>query len=287
VSEPASALPAQPHDLAGTLTLTSTALQVNALAPFTLTLRNVSDHSVSIVDYPQGIQALAIHVKTPTVGGFSSTVVADVSVLAPGEQHDFTGSGGVSDPFMIGPARLGADLIVKTGVWPDERFEYRSLAAVSQIAVDIVPPGWTAGPPLDPSLGEWSVRMSADATEVHAGDVVRMRAVVRNAGDLPQTTEGYGSLAIVCSNGTTVFGRFIDSTTLQPGAEQTFSTLVQSPEWLVGRYDCSLGLGFGGNIGNARSHRGIESDSIAITVLPALEPTTTTAPELTTSTTTP
>jgi hypothetical protein len=77
---------------------------------------------------------------------------------------------------------------------------------------------------------------------------------------------------------------FFDAQTIAPGATATFSVEYRPSEYGEGTTLCWVGIAYHDFIGDPRRHEGLDSDAVSITVLPE-EPTTTTAPETTTSTT--
>jgi hypothetical protein len=207
--------------LEGTLTVSSNPVQINTSLGVTLTLRNVSDHPVSMIDPPASDPQIAFLVRTrDRPYSFELTRFAvDVIVFAPGEERAFSAEGQIDDPYMIG------DSLVEVRA---ESIDRQIVYAVAPLAIDIVPPGWTVGQLLDPSQGRWKVEMSADASSgiPGGGFTAMVHATVRNVGDQPQRTVAYGSLALVCNNGgdaRSLIYHVVDAMALEPNAAATFS----------------------------------------------------------------
>src|SRR5207245_2873612 len=109
------------------------------------------------------------------------------------------------------------------------------------------------------------------------------------AGDQPQRTDGYGSLAVVCYGPGMRDGYpvFIGSTTLEPGASQSFTVAFPADKGDgPGTFVCALGMTFHG-VPNSGAVERIDTGYLGIEVQSESGSTTTTMPELTTSTTIP
>ena len=279
------------NDLVGTITPTTTTLVDEQVATIALTVRNVSDHTVTVTD--GGNETIAIQITGPEPDD-TMFVRWDFEhhpgeqSLAPGAQRTFNFA---FVPFrgFVGPATIAAGLF--HGV-PRQLFLTPTyyFTGVPTVAVTVAPPGVVPGGPLDAAQGAWNVAMSADASSVRVGDTVVVHAAITNVGDQPQNTRGYSSLAIGCGR----VPNFIDdsgpveASTIQPGETRSFSFVYQPPSWMYDEsVDCRVGITFepDGETG-VGPRRNITTDTVRINVL--LAPTTTTiAPTTTTSTTTP
>jgi hypothetical protein len=154
-------------------------------------------------------------------------------------------------------------------------------AAVAPVAITVVPPGWSAGDPLDPARGNWTVGLAVAGTTVTSGRAVTFHATVTNTGDQPQQTNAYDALSLTCTTGgeTGGSGQFLPAATIAPGASQTFD--VDLPFALPsGTAKCFVGVAFPPletlSTAYTSPHTGLTSDVVELTVQPA--ETTTSGP---------
>ncbi len=277
---------AQLDDLQGTLTVPPT-LVAGSSAPFTLTVRNVTDHSIRWPFVaPFGGPILGLWTDGVEPANRTAAPYVDVLqvhdgeqfLLAAGQTQTFTSQINAY-PEQIGPAVVSLELITINDLRHGSVGTHDAMPGVPSVPVTILPPGWTEGQPLDPAQGKWTARMSTGATDVRIGDTVTVFATLRNDGDRPQQTEGYGKLAIVCDPATVdPIGAFITSATVEAGTDQTFSVEITPPESFVGTVTCRVGIAFYGYANDAPPRPGIDSDSVNFTVLPASDTTTTSGP---------
>jgi hypothetical protein len=287
--------PAQPGDLAGTIGLATTDLPVSPLdvhfIAVSLTIRNVSDHPISILNL-EGVGRLEVMIDIPNEPGDLEALVSELPSLAPGEQHTFLSSFDVDCPCLIGPARAIARIYVPTSAPSDADPHPENLVGVPPVPVEIVPPGWTEGDPPDTTQGKWQVEMSADAAEIPEDGAVVVHATVRNVGNVPQSTTGFGLLAISCGLppwSPYLIDHVVDKVTLAPGARAVFSFKIRPGDFQkisgtraedIAQIGCSVGMKFPrSNFGTyAMPFAGLQSDSVTIAVVhpPAANTTTTT-----------
>ena len=274
---------AQPTDLTGTITLASTVLMVGQPATVTLTLRNVSDHPVSLPR--DALLNVGVSMPFDVCAGFDFASDPGLATLAAGEERSFTTT---LTPVsrLIGSAQISAGFLTGVPMFFDCGPQ-PVLDGVPPVTVSVVPPGWTPAQSLDPAQGKWSVEMSADATEVAVGDSVVVHAKITNVGDQMQEAVAYGALAIGCDlerNGYGAPGQRVGLATLAPGDTVSFSYEFHPQEYQVGAAACSVGMMFPNSSG-PEHHDGLVSDTVAITVLPPGSTTSTST--ATTSTTSP
>ena len=137
--------------------------------------------------------------------------------------------------------------------------------------------------------------MSVDATPVVVGDLVTVRADLRNTGTQPQQTNGYESLAITCARwlpsveaapGWPV-GQYLEPVIMAPGQSRTFSTTFRAqPQQVGGEATCALGLGYLRDASWATTYPWL-SDRVTIEIVASPSPTTSSTTVPTTETTTP
>jgi hypothetical protein len=138
--------------------------------------------------------------------------------------------------------------------------------------------------------------MSVDATPVIVGDLVTVRAELRNTGTQPQQTNGYGSLAVRCESSILShsgiwpeegypIGQFLEPVVMVPGESRSFSMTFRPEKVPFAGVNCMVGLAFHGDAQNAGPFPGLETDSVAIEIVPAPDGSTTTSTTDTTPTT--
>jgi hypothetical protein len=269
--------PREPSGLEGTLTMSSTTLVADQPVAFTLTLRNSTAEDVQLAPFP--LLPLGVWIDSPFHDFMAVPIVAEPGdSLAPGEVRTRTMMI-TPRPEMVGQATVRLAYIHTFGREFWCRCGLEAYAnGIPPVPISIVPPGWVKGQPLEPSQGSWSVTMSASSNEVRVGDVVTVNSTVRNTGSQPQKVGGYGSLAIQCTNmgGENWSGssQLIGDQTLEPGEAHTFSLDFSFPEALTYGVQCDVGMSFDNSVWELQY--GLESDVVSVSVLPALEPSTTT-----------
>jgi hypothetical protein len=284
---------ARAGELTGSLTLAGTTLIADQPSPVTLSVRNATDHPVSLASAPDamelGVSLDGYDISTTTSPDAASPVFNQPgdATLAVGEERVFRMTI-TPPPEMVGAATMTAALLqFFMEVEPAAVYVF---AGVPSIPIMAVPPGNSPGQPLDPALGNWKAVLSADSTEVAAGDVVLIHADVTNVGTAEQTTSGYGSLALACGglrDSTALEEQFAPAATVAVGATQSLSLRLQAREFMAGQpLICWVGIAFHPYPADLRPTRAVDSDSVSITVLPSA-PTTTSAPATTTTSTTP
>ena len=292
---PPAVRPVEPGDIEGTISFANPTMHLGETTPFTFTIKNVSDHPISVLKLPDGTSRLEVDLSPLHYIDAAISSVEDLPSLDPGATHVFSLVLGLDgEGRLVGPARAVARIRHPTGTWPDEYSDAEDLAGVAPVAITVEPAGWTAGQPLQPVQARWTAHMSTDTPVVPDDGRVIVHANVRNTSGDPALTRGLGSLAIAC--GRSVGGPFvdhvIDSATLAPGAAQSFSFEfalpdvyaqgAASPRYLS-RLECSLGMKFEEQQDPynfpAFPYWTIDSDAVAVTVThPAATTTTTTAP---------
>jgi hypothetical protein len=265
---------AQPGDLTGTITVASTTWVADQPELVSLTVQNVSGHSVS---FPKDTSRLVgLYIDYFDTTGFASDTQAP---LAPGEQRTFAATI-TPRPQLIGAVSISAGYLqfgvgrpVEIGATLGDAFP-----RVAPVAITIVPPGWSTGDPLDPARGSWTVALTADSTTVTSGGTMTFHVTVTNTGDQPQQTNYYDTLSLTYTTGDAAGfdGKALPATTIAPGASQTFD--VGLPIKLVGgTAHCFVGIGFPPADSNFTTPRaGVTSNSVDLTVVPA--DTTTSGP---------
>jgi hypothetical protein len=280
---PAPPLPAGASAIEGTLTIASSTWVAEQPASFTITVRNTAAQEFRF----GSARTLGIVVQGVGSGGCIG-VDSPGNVLAPGEQRTYT-SELVPRPDMIGPATIYTAVLEATDSSYSNCFSTDGFSGVPTVPVTIVPPGWVEGQPLDPSQGMFAATLAADATMLGIGEATAIHVDVRNAGSQPQRTDGYGSLAVVCYGPGIRDGYpvFIGSTTLDPGATQSFTVAFPVDQTDgAGTFVCSLGMTFHG-VPDSGAVNHIDTNYLGIEVQSESGSTTTTAPESTPSTTIP
>jgi hypothetical protein len=149
---------------------------------------------------------------------------------------------------------------------------------------------------LQPPDVSWSASMSVDATPVIVGDLVTVRADLRNSGTQPQQTD---ALAINCSRWpASPFGgeaapgwpvwQFIETVIIPPGESRSFSmTFRADPQQVGGEATCTVGLvandGWGGAL---LTWDAMQSDSVTFEIVAPTDSSTTTSSTMVPDTTT-
>ena len=264
-------------DLQGTISIPSTLIAKEA-TPLTLTVRNVSDHAVSLYDGWAKYLGVAIEGNYLVTGG---GVPDDRSTLAAGEQVSLDQ---MITPWSeaVGPAKISAAFLFFSFMTRDTSVMYY-VPGVPSVPIMVIPPGTVPGQPLDPSLGQWKAEMSADSTAVAVGDTVVVHVDLSNVGDQSQNTSGYGFVGIACGDDSNhVTGRhLVGVSTIAPGDTTSFSFELPVWESSTNTIVCRAGIGFSDGF-SYLPRLGFESDSVTITILPA-GATTTTQPTTTSS----
>jgi hypothetical protein len=270
---------AQPSDLMGTISLAGTTLVAGQPTTVGVTLRNVSDHTITLTrswDTWPGIY----------IDFFDNAGLEGVDLNAPlaaGQERTFTATI-TPRPEIVGTARIFAayirGVVMDVGGYVDATLE-----GVPSVTVTILPPGWTPGEPLEPSQGKWKAEISADAAPVVAGDPLTLHVMLTNVDDVPHKTEGYGLLGVRCSGRRGDNGAFLDPATLAPGATQSFSVTYTPGDYQIGPLECSLGMAFSPDPAGVYPRDSIQTNVATLTVLPA--GSTPTASTSTTPTTSP
>lgn len=275
---------AQTSGLEGELTLASTTLVAEQPTTFILTMRNTTDLALRIADH---FVALGVWIAAPAYSDFDPPLLdLPESTLAAGETRTFRGE--ITPAAQtVGPASVHLALV--PGGWRDNPCYCMSAGYIDEIPpvpVTIVPPGWVEGEPLDPSRGSWNASLTSDAPSVHVGEPFVIHARVRNTGNQPQRTRGYGALTIVCYRQSyAVEARSIEAAMIDAGGQAEFTVEFLPTAASEGDLSCSLQLTFHDKEFLATYPNPIETDAGHIKVLPASEPTTTTVSDTTTSTT--
>ena len=274
------------------LTLAGTTLIAGQPTPVILSVRNATDHPVSLFSAPDamelGVSLAGYDISTVTSPDATSPVFSrpGAPTLAVGQERAFTMT--ITPPSeMVGAATMSADLL-KFFMEVDPAVVY-VFAGVPSIPIMVVPPGTSPGEPLDPALGKWKAALSADATEVAIGGSVMIHADVTNVGTEEQATRGYGSLVLACGesrDSIALEAQFAADATVAVGATQPLSLQLQGREFSTNSLICWVGLAFHPDPADIMPTHAVESDSVNITVLPSA-PTTTSAPATTTTSTTP
>jgi hypothetical protein len=290
---PPAVQPVEPGDIEGTISFATPTMHLGETTPFTFTIKNVSDHPISVLKLPDGTSRLEVDLSPlHYIDPAAISSVEELPSLDPGATHVFSLVAGLDgEGRLVGPARAVARIRHTTGTPPDEYSDAEDLVGVAPVAITVLPAGWSAGQPLQPIQAQWTAHMSTDTAVVSDDGTVMVHASVRNVSADPALTRGIGSLAIAC--GRSVGGPFIDhvvdQATLAPGAAQSFSFELSLPNVFaytaesrryLSHIECSLGMKFEEQQDPynfpAFPYWTIDSDAVAITVTHAGATTTTT-----------
>ena len=269
-------------DLQGTISIQSTLVAEEA-TPLTLTVRNVSDHAVSLEDGWPDILGVAIEGNYLATGGGGTN---DHSTLAAGEQVSFDQTITPWDE-AVGPARISAAILRSSFMTRLTGVLYR-LPGVPSVPITVIPPGTVPGEPLDASLGQWGAELTTDSTTVAAGDPVVVHLDLTNVGDQPQNTGGFGAVVVACGDHqySSADTQVVGASTVAPGATISIPFSFEPAPWEItaGTLVCWAGVAIHGNATDIVPRQGFETNTLHITIVPA-GTTTTTVPETTTTTT--
>jgi hypothetical protein len=266
------------HQLAGTRTLDASWADVQQSA------RRVKQRRLSAIGAACVVVLLGTGVAV-AAGGSDGRTAKDVR----GESSTTTTSTSTettttSAPFGFGPTSP-----------PPTRSDGSPIATIPT-AGPTGPTGSTGPDVVQPQDGSWDAVASVDSEQVTVGDTVTVHAELRNTGTKPQSTVGYGSLAIACDrvqeegvpSEDIRFGEFLDWVVLQPGEARSFSMTFVAESGYAPELNCGVGIAFHGDA-YAASPFEYPQGYVTMEILPATEPTTSTTSSTvpTTDTTTP